>query len=74
MLIQLFSKPTNLPEPVERSVWRYVQHVVVQLQTLDVVKVVEEILGNALQSVGAEVERVEALFEAAERLLRKGLC
>ena len=74
MLIQLFSKPTNLPEPVERSVWRYVQHVVVQLQTLDVVKVVEDVFGKALQSVGAEVERVEALFQAAECLLRKSNC
>ena len=45
------------------------EHVVVQLETLDVVKVVEDVLGNALQSVGAEVERVQALFQAAERLL-----
>ena len=47
------------------------QHVVVQLQTLDVVKVVEDVFGKALQSVGAEVERVEAFFQAAECLLRK---
>ena len=50
------------------------QHVVVQLQTLDVVKVVEEVLGNALQSIGAQVERVEALLEAAERLLGEKTC
>ena len=49
------------------------QHVVVQLQTLDVVKVVEEVLGNALQSIGAQVECVEALLEAAERLLGEKL-
>ena len=50
------------------------QHVVVQLQTLDVDKVVEDVFGKALQSVGAEVERVEALFQAAECLLRKSNC
>ena len=59
---------SNVPEAVEGGIGRQVQHVVVQLQTLDVVKVVEEVLGNALQSVGAQVERVEALFEAPERL------
>ena len=61
--------PSNVPEAVEGGIGRQVQHVVVQLQTLDVVEVVEEVLGNALQSVGAQVERVEALLEAAERLL-----
>ena len=58
----------SLPEPIEGCIGRQVQHVVAQLQTLDVVKVVEEVLGNALQSVGAQVEHVEALLEAAERL------
>ena len=62
------SPPSNVPEAVEGGIGRQVQHVVVQLQTLDVVKVVEEVLGNALQSVGAQVEHVEALLEAAERL------
>ena len=60
--------PSNVPEAVEGGIGRQVQHVVVQLQTFDVVKVVEEVLGNALQSVGAQVERVEALLEAPERL------
>ena len=61
----------NLPKPVERCVGRQVEHVVVELETLDVVKVVEDVLGNALQSVGAEVERVQALLQAAESLSRK---